>query len=116
VGGKTVPDSIRGVSSDPIAATSTIQNVQGGSNTASAAGTEAPAPTNAGADQANVSQTQALLQSILQAANDVPGIDQAKVADLQQALASGAYQIDPQAITQKLVELEGLLTTAGQVQ
>ena len=111
-----MPDPIRGVNSDPIAATSTVQNVQGGSTTANADNTAAAAPTGAAADLANVSQTQALLQSILQAANDVPGIDQTKVADLQQALASGTYQVNAQAITQKLVELEGLLTTAGQVQ
>jgi flagellar biosynthesis anti-sigma factor FlgM len=46
----------------------------------------------------------------------VPGIDQAKVAELQQAIASGSYQANPQSIAQNLVELEALLVTAGQVQ
>jgi len=38
------------------------------------------------------------------------------VSEPQQAIASGAYQTNPQSIAQKLVELENLLGTAGQVQ
>jgi flagellar biosynthesis anti-sigma factor FlgM len=67
------------------------------------------------ADVADVGQTEALLQSIVQAANNVPGIDQSKVADLQKAIAAGAYQANPQSIVQKIVELETLLGTAGVV-
>jgi negative regulator of flagellin synthesis FlgM len=108
-----MPDAIRGVNTtDPVATTSTAQ--PGAANTAAAA--EATTAGNPGADLADVTQTEALLQSIVQAANNVPGIDQAKVADLQQAIASGAYQVNPQSIAQKLVELDGQLGTAGQVQ
>ncbi|MBV8778184.1 MAG: flagellar biosynthesis anti-sigma factor FlgM [Alphaproteobacteria bacterium] len=80
---------------------------------ASAAGTAAsPA---AGLDLADVGHTEALLQSILQAANATGGIDQSKVAQLQQAIASGAYQVNAQSIAQKIAELEALLGTAGAV-
>jgi flagellar biosynthesis anti-sigma factor FlgM len=108
-----MPDAIRGVNTtDPVATTSTTQTGSANTtNSASAAASVAP-----GADLADVGQTEALLQSIVQAASNVPGIDPAKVADLQQAIASGAYQANPQSITQKLVELEALLVTAGQVQ
>jgi len=63
-----------------------------------------------------VAQTETLLQTIIQAASNTPGIDQAKVSELQQAISSGAYQTNPQSIAQKIVELEAQLGTAGQVQ
>jgi negative regulator of flagellin synthesis FlgM len=108
-----VPDPIQGVNTtDPVSATSTSQNTAA-TPTGSAS---APALGAAGTDVADVAQTEALLQSIAQAASNVPGIDQAKVAELQQALASGSYQVNPQSIAQNLVELEALLVTAGQVQ
>jgi negative regulator of flagellin synthesis FlgM len=107
-----MPDAIRGVNtSDPVAATSTAQT--GASNSTSSA---SPAASGSpGADLADVTQTEALLQSIVQAANNVPGIDQTKIAELQQAITSGTYQANPQSIAQKLVELDGQLDTAGQV-
>jgi|HubBroStandDraft_6_1064221.scaffolds.fasta_scaffold94615_2 flagellar biosynthesis anti-sigma factor FlgM len=108
-----MPDPIQGVNTtDPVTAASTTQNTATtptGSASASAVGA-------AGSDVADVAQTEALLQSIVQAANNVPGIDQAKVTELQQAIASGNYQANPQSIAQNLVELEALLVTAGQVQ
>jgi negative regulator of flagellin synthesis FlgM len=114
-----MPDPIRGVSTtDP--ATPTNSAGQTGSaqstdatNAANAAVT--PAATS-GADLADVGQTEALLQSIIQAASNTPGIDQGKVAELQQAIASGAYQANPQSIAQKIVELEAQLGTAGPLQ
>ena len=110
-----MPDPIRGVDTpNPITPTTTGQT---GSATA-AATTAQPAADSAssGADLADVGQTEALLQTIIQAATNTPGIDQTKVTELQQAIASGAYQTNPQSIAQKIVELESLLGTAGQVQ
>jgi negative regulator of flagellin synthesis FlgM len=108
-----MPDPIHGVSTtDPVVPTSAGQ-------TGAAASTEtasASAPGASAADLADIAQTEALLQSIVQAANDSPNVDQAKVAELQQAIGSGTYQVNPQAIAEKLVELENLLVTAGQVQ
>ncbi|HYM73158.1 MAG TPA: flagellar biosynthesis anti-sigma factor FlgM [Stellaceae bacterium] len=110
-----MPDAIRGVNTaGPVGAASSV------GQTGSAAPTDAAASAaSAGAtpnlDLADVGQTETLLQSILQAASTVSGIDQAKVAELQQAIASGAYQANPQAIASKFVELENLLATAGAV-
>ena len=66
----------------------------------SASASAAPAPSDSvaplasaapagGADLADVGQTEQLLQSIIQAASNTPGIDQAKVAELQKTLPRG---------------------------
>jgi negative regulator of flagellin synthesis FlgM len=109
-----MPDPIGGMNStNPIApATSTGQAVVPTST--GTTGPQAAGPA-AGSDLADVAQTAALLQSIIQAANNAPGIDQAKIAELQQAIASGSYQANPQSIAQKIAELEALLGTAGLV-
>jgi negative regulator of flagellin synthesis FlgM len=115
-----MPDPITGVSNtNPVTpANSTGQSGAAQSSDATAAadaaGTAAAAA--GGADLADVGQTEQLLQSIIQAASNTPGIDQAKVAELQQAIASGAYQANPQSIAQKIVELEAQLGTAGPLQ
>jgi hypothetical protein len=75
-----MPDPIRGVSTpDPITPASTAAGATGAAQTtdaaASAAAASAAAPP---ADQADVGQTEALLQTILDAANNAPGIDQAQ--------------------------------------
>jgi len=105
-----MPESIRGVgTAGPVSPASPGQAAQArASDAGTAAGT-----TGAGADLADVAQTEALLQTIVEAANKVPGIDQAKVAELQQAIASGAYRSNPKAIAEKMAELEGLLAAAG---
>jgi negative regulator of flagellin synthesis FlgM len=113
-----MPDPIRGVSTpDPVTPASTATGATGAApaaeNAAAAATTPATAPA---ADHADVGQTETLLQTILDAASNTPGIDQAKVAELQKAIASGAYQVNPQSIAQKIVELEAQLGTAGQLQ
>lgn len=116
-----MPDPIRGVSTpDPITSASNATGATGAAATpdtaaATAAGIAAPADTPA-ADQADVGQTETLLQTILDAASNTPGIDQAKVNELRQAIASGTYQVNPQSIAQKIVELEAQLGTAGQLQ
>lgn len=114
-----MPDPIRGVdNSNPVAPTSPTATGQAGAtdSAGAASGANATGATSPSTDLADVAQTEALLQSIIQAASNTPGIDQAKVAELQQAIASGAYQANPQSIAQKIVELETLLGTAGQLQ
>jgi negative regulator of flagellin synthesis FlgM len=109
-----MPDPISGMNStNPVApATSTGQTVVPSSTGMTSPAAAGPA---GGTDLADVAQTEALLQSIIQAANNAPGIDQAKIAELQQAIASGSYQTNPQSIAQKIAELEALLGTAGLV-
>src|SRR5579862_2819097 len=115
-----MPDPITGVSNTnpvtPANSTGKTGAAQSSdaANAADAASTAAA--TAGGADLADVGQTEQLLQSIIQAASNTPGIDQAKVAELQQAIASGAYQANQQSIAQKIVELEAQLGTAGPLQ
>jgi negative regulator of flagellin synthesis FlgM len=112
-----MPDPIRGVSTpDPITPASTAAGATGAAQTTDAAAAAAASAAAPPTDQADVGQTEALLQTILDAANNTPGIDQAKVSELQQAIASGTYQVNPQSIAQKIVELEAQLGTAGQLQ
>jgi negative regulator of flagellin synthesis FlgM len=115
-----MPDPIRGVTTpNPVTPATTTQTAQAGSTQASegtASAAAAATASAAGADLADVGQTEALLQSIITAANNTPGIDQNKVTELQQAIASGAYQANPQSIAQKIVELDAQLGTAGQLQ
>jgi len=115
-----MPDPIRGVGTpNPIAPASTPTSTAA---TGSAQATDAASAassasvTSSATDLADVGQTEALLQSIVQAARTTPGIDQNKVSELQQAISSGTYQVDPQSIAQKIVELENQLGTAGQLQ
>jgi flagellar biosynthesis anti-sigma factor FlgM len=109
-----MPDPIQGVSTpNAVAPTSTPA---AGTTPNSDAAASTPASATATADVADVTQTEALLQSIVDEAAKVPGADPAKIATLQQAIASGAYQANPQSIAQKIAELEVLLGTAGQVQ
>jgi len=107
-----MPDPINSVST-----TNPIAPAVGDAGAANSTGAAAPqtAVSAPGADLVDVAQTEALLQSIVQAAGKVPGIDQSKVAELKQAIASGSYQANPQAMAQKIVELEALLVTAGRV-
>jgi negative regulator of flagellin synthesis FlgM len=108
-----MPDAIRGVgTTDPITAPSSAQT---GATNSAAATVATATQSSPGTDFADVTQTETLLQSIVAAATTVPGIDAAKVADLQQAIASGTYQVNAQSIAQKLVELDGQLDTAGQL-
>jgi negative regulator of flagellin synthesis FlgM len=113
-----MPDPIRGVSTtEPVTATNSAgQTGSAQSADAADAVNASSAAASGGADLADVGHTEALLQSIIQAASNTPGIDQNKVAELQQAIASGAYQANPQSIAQKIVELEAQLGTAGPLQ
>lgn len=106
-----MPESIRGVGT-----TGSVSGAAGRSRTAKsndAASNSAAASTGGGVDFANVAQTEALLQTIVDAASNVPGIDHARVSELQQAISSGAYQSNPKAIAEKFAELENMLAAAG---
>jgi negative regulator of flagellin synthesis FlgM len=75
-----------------------------------------PAPASSGApplDSADVARAEALLATIATTAADVPEIDQARVSALQQAIESGSYQVNPEQIAQKIMELEAMLIPQG---
>lgn len=112
-----MPDPIRGVDTpNPITPASTGAAGAAVSAENTAAAVDTTATTTPAVDLADVGQTEALLQTIIQAASATPGIDQAKVDELRQAIVSGAYQANPQSIAQKIVELDAQLGTAGQLQ
>jgi flagellar biosynthesis anti-sigma factor FlgM len=106
-----MPESIGGVGSTGSVSPTTPGRARTTRSTDTAGGSASSTSTSV--DYANVSQTEALLQTIVDAANNVPGIDQAKVAELQQAIASGAYQSNPKVIAEKFAELETMLAAAG---
>jgi flagellar biosynthesis anti-sigma factor FlgM len=87
-----------------VRATSTAANPQ----------TVAPAtPSPPGVDSADVAVTVALLKSIAEMASNIPALDKARVADLQQAISSGTLEANPQQIAKSLAELEALLASTG---
>jgi anti-sigma28 factor (negative regulator of flagellin synthesis) len=67
------------------------------------------APINSDAVLADVAKTAALLRSIVETANGVPTVDQARVVSLQQAIVSGTIQANPRQIAQSLSEFDVLL-------
>jgi len=69
-----------------------------------------PQPPAPAVDSANVTQVEALLQTIGTLASNVPSVDQARIAEIRQAIASGTYQVNPQAIAEKMLEIERLLS------
>jgi flagellar biosynthesis anti-sigma factor FlgM len=60
-------------------------------------------------DTADVASTTALLATIVEAAAAVPMVDQERIAQLRQAIASGTIEARPQQISQSVVALEALL-------
>ena len=98
-----MPDPINGVTTSlPLG----VGNAGQSGAAQGAADTTAPQPVAPPTDQADVGQTEALLAQILQAANNAPGVDEAKVNALQQAIQNGTYQVDSLAIAKKLMGLD----------
>ena len=106
-----MPDPIRGIN-----ATDTLG--------VAAAGTAAPTqstdsttqpPPDAPVDSADVATVEALLATIAKAADEVPPFDQTRVAELQQAINSGTYQVDPERIAKMMIEIENLLAAHGKI-
>lgn len=101
-------DPIRGVG--PGASSSQIrQNGAVGTATSAAAPVPATSATATSVDSADVARAEALLAAISAAAGTVPEVDQARVAELQQQLQSGSYQVNPGLIAEKMSEIEALL-------
>ena len=62
-------------------------------------------------DTADLTRAEALLSAISQASASAPSVNQSRIAELQKALNSGTYQANPQLIAEKIVEIEGLLSS-----
>ena len=104
-----MPDPIRGI--DP---TIPIEIAQAGQSAGpSGAATTGPSPNAASVDSADVARAEALLATISNAAAEIPSIDQTRVAALRQAIEAGTYQVNPQQIALKIVQIEDLLGSGG---
>ncbi len=106
-----MPDPIQGVTTNiPLGVGNTGQ-----AGATQSAGEDAAAQTVAPAtDNADVGQTEALLVQIMQAANNAPSVDEARVNALQQAIQNGTYQVDSMAIAKKLMGLDGNSAGGGE--
>lgn len=105
-----MPEPISGVS--PPVPIEVAQTGQAGTVPGAARPHEASSGPSAPAsvDSADVARAEALLTTISTAAAEVSAIDEARVAALRQAVQSGAYQVDPQQIAQRMLDIENLLS------
>lgn len=61
------------------------------------------------ADQVTLTASGRSLQKLSDAVAAAPAVDAAKVAQVKQAISSGTYQVKPQRVADKLLELDGKL-------
>jgi negative regulator of flagellin synthesis FlgM len=54
------------------------------------------------------------LQALTQSVADVPAVDSQRVEFFRQAIADGSYQVDADAVAEKLANFEALLTNVPQ--
>ncbi|HTV89783.1 MAG TPA: flagellar biosynthesis anti-sigma factor FlgM [Stellaceae bacterium] len=107
-----MPDPIQGV--NPTSQIEIAPTGQAGTSTGTAPNSQSETPPRI--DSADVARAEALLATIAATASGVQPVDEAKVAELQQAIQTGAYQLNPQQIAQQIIELEALLTPPGGAQ
>lgn len=71
-----------------------------------------PAPTNApaGSDVVTLTDLGSRLQSLTQSVADVPAVDSKRVEQFRQAIADGSYQVDADAVADKLANFEAMLS------
>ncbi len=58
------------------------------------------------ADKVTLTDTAAKLQKLEKQLSNLPVVDQERVANLQKAIASGEYKVDPVKTAEKLVQFE----------
>jgi negative regulator of flagellin synthesis FlgM len=99
-------EKITGQGFRPIDAGTTRRTERGGPSSPSGAGTTG---TSATGETVDVGRSELLLSRLEQALDAAPVVDAGRVRAIKNAIASGAYEIDPRAIADKLVELERML-------
>ena len=62
--------------------------------------------TSSSADSVHITPNARLLTSLAQAVQNTPDVDGARVANLQQAIESGQYHVDPDQTATRLMRLE----------
>jgi flagellar biosynthesis anti-sigma factor FlgM len=68
-----------------------------------------PSRSGGAVDSADVARAEALLASIAEASTATPTTDAALISQLQRAIQSGTYQVNPQQIAEKIFLIEQLL-------
>lgn len=102
---------------DPIHAVNPTQPpdvaLAGSAQAASTQGGPAAQPAPGAVDSADVARAELLLATIAAAGRNIPTVDQSRIAELQNAILSGSYQVDPKQVAQKIAEIEQLLVPEG---
>jgi negative regulator of flagellin synthesis FlgM len=78
-------------------------NVESATGPESAAGGSAAAESSAAGESVSFTNTAAELLSLENQLRELPGIDQARVDSIRQAIASGNYEIDAERIVDSLI-------------
>jgi anti-sigma28 factor (negative regulator of flagellin synthesis) len=65
------------------------------------------------AETVDVAHTATLLAAIAEASNTIPAVDQARIVQLQEAVAAGTLSANPQQIAQSVIALNALLSGRG---
>jgi negative regulator of flagellin synthesis FlgM len=105
-----VTDRIKGLGSGSIGASgggSPIEQIRA-SNAVSTA-TSAPQP---GVDSVSITDSARRLLALAQAVQATPDVDAQRVAELQQSIGNGQYQIQPERIADRLLQMEQDLVAA----
>ena len=63
-----------------------------------------------GAEVVTLTDLAARLQALTQSVADLPVADQEKIEQFRQSVADGSYEIDPQAVAEKLTAIESMLS------
>lgn len=71
-----------------------------------------PAQPNApgGSDVVTLTDLGSKLQALTQSVADVPAVDAKRVEQFRQAIADGSYQVDAEAVADKLANFEAMLS------
>lgn len=83
-----------------------LDPIRGGKPAGSAPGSGSGVSAGADADSVHITDSARALAALSQAIQSVPDVDTARVATLQQAIASGSYSIDSEGIAARLLQTE----------
>jgi len=109
-----VANTIKGLDGGSIGPDSSnpVEKIRG--NTAVGTPTAGASSSPAADSSVHITSSARLLASLSQAVNNTPDINSARVATMQQAIASGQYKINPERIANRLVQLDQDLGNASQ--
>jgi negative regulator of flagellin synthesis FlgM len=109
-----VPNTIKGLNGGSIGpdASNPVEKVRGGIPVGTpTAGSSSSTPADL---SVHITSSARMLASLSQAVNNTPDINGSRVAAVQQAIASGQYEINPERIANRLVQLDQDLGNASQ--